>query len=108
MLVAWKTGTRSDSGQYGVALRWYAEDLNSTEFGFYFMNYHSRLPFASQRLILGSGAANSEVRSYLASEDNNSGTGRGTNAAGCFAPGTLEPCIGCDSCRSARCHHGGP
>jgi len=82
-----------DSGQYGVALRWYAEDLNSTEFGFYFMNYHSRLPFASQRLILGSGAANSEVRSYLASEDNNSGTGRGTNAAGCFAPGTLSPAL---------------
>ena len=82
-----------DSGQYGVALRWYAEDLNSTEFGFYFMNYHSRLPFASQRLILGSGAANSEVRSYVASEDNNSGTGRGTNAAGCFAPGALNPAL---------------
>ena len=36
----------SDSGQYGVALRWYSEELNSTEFGFYFMNYHSRLPIA--------------------------------------------------------------
>jgi len=82
-----------DSGQYGAALRWYAEDLNSTEFGFYFMNYHSRLPFASQRLILGSGAANSEVRSYVASEDNNGGTGRGTNAAGCFAPGALSPAL---------------
>lgn len=36
----------SDSGQWGVALRWYAEDLNSTEFGFYYMKYHSRLPIA--------------------------------------------------------------
>jgi len=35
-----------DQGQYGAALRWYSEDLNSTEFGFYFMNYHSRVPIA--------------------------------------------------------------
>ncbi len=33
-----------EGGQYGVALRWYAEQLNNTEFGFYFINYHSRLP----------------------------------------------------------------
>ena len=36
-----------DSGQYGVALRWFAEELNSTEFGLYAMNYHSRNPFTS-------------------------------------------------------------
>jgi hypothetical protein len=35
----------SDSGQYGVALRYLADHLNETEFGFYFMNYHSRVPF---------------------------------------------------------------
>jgi len=35
-----------DEGQWGVALRWYSEDLNSTEFGFYYMKYHSRLPIA--------------------------------------------------------------
>ncbi|MDE0173333.1 MAG: DUF1302 domain-containing protein [Defluviicoccus sp.] len=33
-----------DSGQWGLALRYLAEDLNQTEFGFYFINYHSRLP----------------------------------------------------------------
>jgi hypothetical protein len=33
-----------DDGQYGVALRWFAERLAGTEFGFYFVNYHSRLP----------------------------------------------------------------
>jgi len=37
----------SDSGQYGAALRWFVESMNSTEFGFYFLNYHSRLPLAS-------------------------------------------------------------
>ncbi len=36
------------SGQFGVALKYYAEELNNgTEFGFYYMNYHSRLPYAS-------------------------------------------------------------
>jgi len=37
----------SDSGQYGAALRWFVEDWNATEFGFYFLNYHSRLPVIS-------------------------------------------------------------
>ena len=35
-----------DQGQYGVALKWFLPDLNyGTEFGFYFMNYHSKLPY---------------------------------------------------------------
>ena len=38
-----------DSGQWGVALRYLAEDLNDTEFGFYYTNYHSRLPLLSAR-----------------------------------------------------------
>lgn len=37
----------SDSGQYGVKLGWFAEDLNYTEFAFYYMNYHSRRPLIS-------------------------------------------------------------
>ena len=51
-----------DSGQFGLALRWYAENLNQTEFGFYAMNYHSRLPLLSGRaanVILPAPAANS-------------------------------------------------
>ncbi|WP_137974379.1 DUF1302 domain-containing protein [Pseudomonas sp. F(2018)] len=36
-----------DSGQWGVALRWMAPELNDTEFGFYSMNYHSRSPILS-------------------------------------------------------------
>ncbi len=77
----------SDSGQYGVALRWYSEALNSTEFGFYFMNYHSRLPIYGQVLNLGLPTANAAVRTYLSSEDNASTTARGTMNAGCFATG---------------------
>jgi hypothetical protein len=37
----------SDSGQYGVALHYLAHDFNNTEFGAYFMNYHSRTPLLS-------------------------------------------------------------
>ncbi|WP_079229721.1 DUF1302 domain-containing protein [Pseudomonas putida] len=37
-----------DSGQFGVALRYMFEPLN-TEFGGYFMNYHSRAPIFSGR-----------------------------------------------------------
>ena len=41
------TETPSDSGQYGLAVRAYAPGLNNTEFGFYFINYHSRVPVIS-------------------------------------------------------------
>lgn len=36
-----------DNGQFGFAARYFAESLNDTEFGFYFANYHSRLPIVS-------------------------------------------------------------
>ncbi len=35
-----------DSGQWGLALRWYAAELDS-EFGAYAVNYHSRQPYVS-------------------------------------------------------------
>ncbi len=35
-----------DDGQFGVALRYYVEPLG-TEFGAYFVNYHSRAPIFS-------------------------------------------------------------
>ncbi|MDI6747140.1 MAG: DUF1302 domain-containing protein [Rhodocyclaceae bacterium] len=37
----------SDSGQYGVALRYFLPELNNTELGFYHANYHSRTPYVS-------------------------------------------------------------
>ncbi|ARU58420.1 lipoprotein, PF06980 family [Oleiphilus messinensis] len=43
----------SDSGQYGVALRYYAQALNDTEFGLYYVNYHSRLPIFSVATLGG-------------------------------------------------------
>lgn len=37
----------SDHGQHGVAFRYLATELNNTEFGLYYANYHSRIPFFS-------------------------------------------------------------
>ncbi|SDH39263.1 Protein of unknown function [Pseudomonas flavescens] len=39
-----------NDGQFGVALRYIAEQLNSTEFGFYFVNYHAKEPTAAADL----------------------------------------------------------
>src|SRR5690606_3012 len=42
-----KNKDASDSGQFGVAMRWFVPKLNNTEFGFYALNYHSRAPIYS-------------------------------------------------------------
>ncbi len=42
-----------DSGQWGVALHYLAESLNGTDFGFYYINYHDKLP--QFNLDFGSG-----------------------------------------------------
>ena len=34
----------SDTGQWGVSLRYLAEELNATEFGLYFLKYHEKMP----------------------------------------------------------------
>jgi len=35
--------------QFGVAVRWYVPALNDSELGFYYIKYHSRLPYISGR-----------------------------------------------------------
>jgi hypothetical protein len=46
--VAQREGEPRDSGQFGAKLTWYAADFNGgTEFSFYALNYHSRLPYLS-------------------------------------------------------------
>ncbi len=39
----------SDGGQFGMALRYFAQALNDTEFGLYYIRHHSRLPLISAR-----------------------------------------------------------
>jgi hypothetical protein len=38
------TEEASDDGQYGINMKLFASGLGDTEFGLYFINYHSRLP----------------------------------------------------------------
>ena len=48
-----------NSGQGGFALKYYAANLNNgTDFGMYFMNYHSRLPLLSGRTGTQAGLGN--------------------------------------------------
>ncbi|MBX3691101.1 DUF1302 domain-containing protein [Dokdonella sp.] len=51
-----RTATRNPkkSGQGGFALRYLAEGLNNTEFGFYALNYHSRVPLISGISVVNS------------------------------------------------------
>ncbi|SDT90235.1 DUF1302 domain-containing protein [Halopseudomonas salegens] len=36
-----------DGSQYGLSLRWFAPELNQTEFGLYYLRYHSQAPVVS-------------------------------------------------------------
>lgn len=72
-----------DDGQFGVAFRYFAEQLD-TEFGAYFMNYHSRTPVFS-----ATGAPASTFG--LLSPVNPAGLGAQLGAAG--VPGALIPTI---------------
>ena len=39
--------TANDNGQYGVSFKYLASELNNTEFGAYYVNYHNRTPVLS-------------------------------------------------------------
>jgi hypothetical protein len=51
------TREASDDGQFGLAFRLFAPELNDTEFGFYYINYHSRFPIINARTGTAAAAA---------------------------------------------------
>ena len=58
----------SNDGQFGVAFRYFAPELNDSEFGFYAMNYHSRTPIYSNKagkLVTGGGAPTEGIDGLL-------------------------------------------
>jgi hypothetical protein len=74
----------SDEGQFGIKATWFAEELNGTEFGFYYQNYHSRLPFVGIEsagspvgdLTFNLNGTNTEITTGLTSRQlNNLGCG---------------------------------
>ena len=54
----------SEQGQYGAALRYLSDGLGGTEFGLYFVNYHSRLPLIMAETGTASGVL--VTRNYAA------------------------------------------
>ncbi|MET4693850.1 DUF1302 domain-containing protein [Endozoicomonas lisbonensis] len=46
----------SDNGQWGINFKYYAEELNDTEFGFYFVNYNSHTPYIEAHLSDNAGS----------------------------------------------------
>ena len=61
-----------DSGQWGLAFRYLAENLNDTEFGFYVVKHHSRLPLVSATYgtQAGFGAGVAAARAVSAPDSN--------------------------------------
>jgi Protein of unknown function (DUF1302) len=71
-----------DSGQFGVAAKWYAESLGGTEFSLYYQNYHSRLPFVSERV----GTMTLGVAAGSHSTQTSGAAGKLAGPTGCLAP----------------------
>lgn len=63
---------------YGLALRWYSEALNSTEFGFYYQKGYSRIPYVS-------GIARTPTVGISTTGIANSSTLRGAPLSGCLS-----------------------
>jgi len=62
-----------NDGQFGIAMRVFAPALNDTEFGFYYMNYHSRLPVISSQTgsldgLAAAGAMQNEITTAIVTE----------------------------------------
>ncbi|WP_413472458.1 DUF1302 domain-containing protein [Shewanella baltica] len=61
----------SNDGQYGIKLGYYAPELGETEFGFYFMNYHSRRPLISGTAAdFSKGAISSDLTTVVQNAGN--------------------------------------
>lgn len=60
------TGEPKDSGQFGLQLKYFAEGLNQgTEFGAYYLRYHSRVPYLSAYAADASCTRSSRTNSFL-------------------------------------------
>ncbi len=75
-----KDNEPGESGQYGVNARWLAEKLNNTEFGLYYMNYHSRLPTISAM------TPTSPVNTALVGSDTGAALGANATFMGSLVP----------------------
>ncbi len=86
--------TPSDGGQFGVAMRFFADKLQGAEFGLYYMKYNSRLPIVSARTGTAAGVANGVAAAGLVSGA--VGPGNTAAAAGAATAAAVGGAIGVD------------
>ncbi|MBM7059607.1 DUF1302 domain-containing protein [Pseudomonas sp. UL073] len=82
-----------DDGQFGVAFRYIAEELNATEFGFYFVNYHSKDPVIFSEIASSYAGLNIDQLAGLGGAPNYDAlvaAARGGNAAAAQALGLVN------------------
>ena len=88
--------TPDDSGQWGIAARYLAEELNDSEFGFYFINYHSRLPTVGAQTGTTEGIRDGLTRAAAVGAAAPSAVaaivGRALAASGCAFPPQSQEC----------------
>lgn len=76
---------KADGDNMGLALRYYAENLNSTEFGFYYQKYTSRIPYVaykSRRPNIGVGTVSNNTSATTASLSGRSACSRAAFGTG--------------------------
>ena len=83
-----------NDGQFGLALRLFPESLSGTEFGLYFVNYHSRLPIVSART--GSAAGVTEAVTAAGLVSGAVGPGNTAAAVGAAQAAAVGGAIGVD------------
>ncbi|MGY4816886.1 DUF1302 domain-containing protein [Pseudomonas chlororaphis subsp. piscium] len=82
-----------NDGQFGVAFRYMAESLNSTEFGFYFVNYHAKEPSVAAHVNGAYSGVNLDQLAALGgfgSYNQLAAAARGGNAAAAQALGLVN------------------
>ena len=59
----------NNDNEFGVSLQWYLPSLNQSQVGFYYIHYHSRLPYVS--VVANNPAAGKQFPSYFVTYPSN-------------------------------------
>jgi hypothetical protein len=83
-------GGADDRGQFGIALRFLSSFLGDTEFGLYYMNYHSRVPIISARTGTQAGLGNAVAAATALAAYTTPGSPTAGNAAASITAGATR------------------
>lgn len=81
----------SDEGQFGIKLGYFSEDLNYTDFGFYYINYHSRRPLISGKSSdFSAGAIGQDLQTIVMAQANGGLSQEQYSNLNAFTKGIIE------------------